>query len=897
MSEEQCARPDPDELLKSLSQIQDREKGGKLKIFMGMSAGAGKTYAMLEAAQALIKDGATVIAGVIETHGREETRKLLEAVPSIPPRKIIYRDREFSELDLDTLLARKPEYALVDELAHTNIPGSRHEKRWQDIAELLDHGINVLTTLNIQHVESRKEEVELVTGAPVRETVPDSVIERAEQIELVDIPPETLLERLAEGKVYVPEQSALAAANFFRQDRLTALREIALRFAGDVVGNDLRELSAGGHAAWPVGERVMVAVSHSPHSRRLIRAARKLAFTAESDWLALHVDTGAALSARDKTRLVENLSLARTLGASVITTTDTDMVGAVARVAAQHGVTRLLIGRPQGGFLANWLGPSFLDKLIAGTDIDIHILHERQLSPALKEKAHFALPAMAGAGPYLAVTALVTAVTAAGVVAEDVIGYQSVGFAYLLAVLATGAFSTLGPIMLCAAASALAWDFFFITPRYTFSITRAEDLFMCVAYVLVAAITGAMSHRLMKNHQLLMLKEKTASAMLETLAQFAFRPQRGQCLEAVLSKMRVFFDGSFELVFDKGRGDYETFSATPVRWLSDAHEWAAAKWVMANGREAGWSTDTLSSSQALYIPLAARGKTMGALSYLPANPGAPLSEEAKSLLVALCSQTALYLEQELYREQARASEEIDRSEKLHQAILDSVSSEIKTPAAAISALASALEDGKTACDEKSRGAILSELAAAAERLNREVNNILDMAKLASGAAELKKERFDIRRLVGSCMERLGKQRRERDIEIRIEDGLPPLNADYNLIEQALGNMLSNALAHTPQGARIELSAARRDGGIALSVSDSGQGIPQQYLGRVFDRFFRVPGTASGGAGLGLAIVKAVAELHGGSIAAGNRQGGGAEFSIILPDEAAPAPEDETSSGG
>jgi len=388
MTDTDAIRPDPDELLKSLNKTREREKGGKLKIFLGMSAGVGKTYAMLEAARALLKDGSDVIAGIVETHGRAETQKLLEGLSVIPRKDLHYRGKKFTELDIDSLLARKPEYALVDELAHTNIPGSRHEKRWQDIFELLDHGINVYTTLNIQHVESRKEDVELVTGVTIRESVPDSVIERAEQIELVDIPPDTLLERLAEGKVYLGEKAAQAAHNFFRQDKLMALREISLRFAGEVVGNELRELGGAAQPGATGQEKFLVAVSHSPHSRRLIRAARKMAFSADADWVALHVDTGIILSEEDKNRLAENIELARELGAAVLTTTDEDIVRAIVRIARQHGVTKILLGRPgRVPFLR--AGGTMLNRLLGETDIDIHVLHSGQIPAASKERFYF----------------------------------------------------------------------------------------------------------------------------------------------------------------------------------------------------------------------------------------------------------------------------------------------------------------------------------------------------------------------------------------------------------------------------------------------------------------------------------------------------------------------------
>jgi two-component system sensor histidine kinase KdpD len=890
MMDNEAVRPDPDELLKSLERVNARKKGGRLKIFLGMAAGVGKTYAMLEAAHTLLKDGSDVAAGVVETHGRAETMRLLENIPLIPPKKVAYREREFLELDIDAILARKPEFALVDELAHTNIPGSRHEKRWQDIMELLDHGINVYSTLNIQHVESRKEDVELATGISMRETVPDSVIERAEQIELIDIPPETLLERLAEGKVYLGDKAGRAAQNFFRQDKLTALRELALRFAGDVVGSKLHELSvelssSGGR------EKLLVAVSHSPHSRRLIRAARKMAFAAEADWIALHVDTGTAVSQEDGNRLSENIELARTLGAAVLSTTDSDLVAGIARIARQHGVTKVLVGRPQPGW-GDWFGPSFLDRLLASSNTDVQVLHNGGPVPEGKAGSYAHFPHLAGKRPYQSAVLLIAAATILGELAAPVLSYQSIGFIYMLAVLTAGAFFTVGPILLSAVLSALAWNFFFIPPRYTFAITRAEDALMCVTFFLAAAITGLLSHRIARSGRLLRDKESSNEAMLDVLAQFAFRPNRKECLEAVAARMSAFFKGSFEIVFAKNTGSYETTSSASSRLLSSQREWAVARWTLDNGKEAGWSTDTLSSSRALYVPLIAHGKITGVLAYVPRDPDMPLGEEARSLLLALSGQLAFYLEQEMYREQAQAANDLKRSEKLYQAILSSVSHEIKTPITAIIGLVSALEDEKIVSDNAARQPILHELSEAAERLNTEVSNILDMSRLSSGLIDLKKEWFDARELAEACAVKAGRRLEGRALEVKVEEGLPFLHADYVLMEQVVSNIISNSLNYTGPDSRIELDISRKNDKIEIRIGDSGSGIPPEYLEKVFERFFRVPGTPAGGTGLGLAIAKTVVDLHNGSISAANRPGGGAEFVIALPVEPQPQLEDK-----
>jgi two-component system sensor histidine kinase KdpD len=481
---------------------------------------------------------------------------------------------------------------------------------------------------------------------------------------------------------------------------------------------------------------------------------------------------------------------------------------------------------------------------------------------------------------------LIAAATVLGWLAAPLVSYQSIGFIYMLAVLAAGALFTAGPVVLAALLSALAWNFFFIPPKYTFVITRAEDALMCVTYFLAAAITGLLSYRIVRSGQLLRSKERSNEAMLDVLGHFAFSGRK-ECLRAVAARMSVFFKGSFEIVFAKGAGDYETTSSAPVRLLSSQREWAVAKWVLDNGKEAGWSTDTLSSSSALYVPLIAHGRITGVLAYIPGAPDAPLGEEERGLLLALCGQLAFYLEQELYRGQAHAAEDLKRSEKLYQAILSSVSHEIKTPITAIIGLVSALEDEKIAADGAARRPILDELSEAADRLNREVTNILDMSRLSSGMISLKKEWFDARELADDCVARCGRRLEGRSLEVKVEEGLPFLHADYGMMEQVLSNVLSNALNYTGPGGKIALGIARKEDKIEIRIADSGTGIPPEYLEKVFERFFRVPGTPAGGTGLGLAIAKTVVDLHNGAISAANRPGGGAEFTITLPVEPQP----------
>lgn len=885
-------RPDPDLLLKAVKQETAKSRGGKLRVFFGMAAGVGKTYAMLESAQALRKDGVDVAAGLVVTHGRAETRALLAGLEVLPAKIIAYRGKSFEELDLDALLARRPEVALIDELAHTNIPGSRHAKRWQDVLEVLDAGIDVYTTLNVQHIESRKEDVEVITGITVHETVPDSVLERASQIELVDITPGDLIERLSEGRVYLGEQAGLAAENFFKADKLTALRELSLRVTGEMVSNELKNLAAlrPGSEAWRTREKFMVAVSASPYSAQLIRTARRAAFSKEADWIAVNVDTGEAAGSAEKQRLAENLELARKLGAEVLTTADPDIVSALKRMARQHNVTQIILGRPRGSWWKNLLrGGTLLDKFVAVTDINIYVAGERETPGEHEPERRRAVSAgdLFEPDEYLRTLAGLGAVTLLGSLLTGYIGYKSVGFVYLLAVMLTGLFYGLGPVLLAALLGAVGWNYFFIPPLYAFHIYDTADIIMCAVYFVTALIMGSLTYRIRSRERLLRQREERNDTMYAIVETIALSLGREECVKNLCGKIGAVLDGECAVLYRDSKGDLAQL-ATPFKlWFWDQKRWAVAKWAYENDQPAGWSTETLSMSGTLNIPLKGPSGVSGVLAFLPRNRGRTLSLDESNLLNAAAAQMAVYLERENFRESSIETKKLEESERLHQTILNSISHEIKTPLTAIMGLSSALETEEVGGNPVLRSQLLGELGVEVVRLNREINNILDMSRLSSGVLTLKKEWTDMREVANACAVKLKRELARHRLSINIPEGLPFLMLDFPLFESALSNLLLNAVNYTPEKSSIDISAEVSGTEFLLRVSDNGPGLPEEQLTTVFEKFYRAPGTRVGGTGLGLSIAKSVVLAHGGRIAAANRAGGGLELTVYLPLEKQP----------
>lgn len=885
-------RVDPDAILKIIDEDSRRERSGKLRVFLGMAAGVGKTFAMLRAAQEKLKEGVDVVVGVVETHGRQETALLLGGLKIIPRKQSEYRGTQLNEMDLDAILQLQPDLVIVDELAHTNIPGSRHEKRYQDVVELLDAGIDVYTAINVQHLESRKDAVEAITGIPIRETVPDTILERAVQIELVDIAPTELLKRLREGKVYLGERAESAAQNFFKEDRLTALREIALRLTAERVDQDLQRFASirQGTLPWQTNERLMVAVSHSPFSERLIRATRRLAYNLEAPWIAVYVDSGLELSHSDQSQLSDNLKLARELKAEVITTTDTDVPSALRRIARQKNVTQVIVGRPARRFLADFLeGGTLLDRLVRqGTEFDVHVIRQEagQFASANWWGELSRLRVHSGPGQYWNVFWILLMMTGFCTLAESVLGYRTVGFMYLLAVLIVGILSSLGPVFFAALLSALAWDYLFIPPKFRFIVSEPDDAILLLSYFVVALIVGFLTNRIKLHERLIRQREERTNVLYDILQDIANSRAKSEFLPKVTARVGKILNAECGILLKGLQTDSLVNERSPFSVELSEKEFAVATWSLKSQKNAGWSTNTLAQSESLYIPLQGQTEKVGVFVFKPkANQN--LSLEDENLLFSITRQLGLSIERYFIEKRLLEAQRLKQSEELHQTLLNSISHEMRTPLTSILGAASALEDEKMAGDKKYVMTVAADLHDAGDRLNRVIENLLDMSRLNSGALALNLEWHDFKDLLGVTVQKLAKPLANHRIKTVYPEEVPLLRMDFRLMEHAISNLILNAAIYSPAGTEITITLRRLKDSFRLLVEDEGPGIPQDALLQVFHKFYRVPGTPTGGTGLGLSIVKSIVELHHGSVHAERRNGFGSRFVVELPAETPP----------
>ena len=882
-------RPNPDELLKAITASELRATQGHLRVFLGMSAGVGKTYAMLRAAHQRLTEGVDVVIGIVETHGRSETAAMIADLPIVPLLSTSYKGTSLNEMNLDAILVRKPSLVLVDELAHSNVPGSRHQKRYKDVIELLENGIDVFTTVNVQHLESRKEAIETITQVTIRETVPDSILDRAHLVELVDIAPSELLKRLAEGKVYLGANARAASENFFKEDRLTALREIALRITAERVDHDLRRLAEGQNSRrpWNTNERLMVALSHSPHSEMLIRTTRRIAYNLEAPWIALYVDAGTALSLEDQQQLAKNISLARELGAEVVTTTDIRVVDAINRVARQKSVTQIIVGRPTKRWLKDLLaGGTLLDRLVReSTDIDVHVLRNHRPSNYRVSwvNSRNSIGGLGTFSHYWHVFWLLTLTGVGSAILEPLLGYRAVGFLFLLSVSMVGIFAPIGPVVFAATLGALSWNFFFIPPRLTFVVSEPADVMMCIFFFAVALITGFLTNRIRAHELLIRDREERTNALYEVLQDISSSRNESEFLVKVTERMGRLLDGTCGIMVARGIGDTQILGLT-----LNPKESAVAAWALTSGMTAGWSTATLSESSHLYVPLRSGHRSLGLFIYHPRTKRR-LNLDQENLIFSVARQVATALEKQNFERRARETQKLEDSEKLHQTLLNSISHEMRTPLTIIMGIATALTDGGAPPPSSALHSQVANLLEASDRLNRVVENLLDMTRLNSGVLTLKKEWNDVRDLVGSVLKKLNSQLRNVRVQTILPDDLPVVEIDFRLVEHAIANLVINAATYSSSGTTIKISATRFDSQMVITVQDEGPGVPEDSLEKIFDKFYRVPGTRPGGTGLGLSIVKSIAEAHGGSVVAENLAAGGMQFLFRIPLAPAPAP--------
>lgn len=885
-------RSDPDALLAAIQKAENSKTRGKLKVFLGMAAGVGKTYAMLEAAQRCKADGVDAVIGYVETHRRAETEAFVIGLEVIPRRKIEYRGSVIEEMDTDGIITRAPQLVLVDELAHTNAPGSRHAKRYLDVIELLEAGIDVWTTINVQHFESRADTVQQITGIRIQETLPDSLLDFANQIELIDLSPDDLRKRLMEGKVYTSERIETAANNFFRVGNLTALREMALRLTAERVDHQLQDYMAIKQIAgpWKSGERLMVAVGSSPFSEKLIRWTRRMAYNLEATWLAVYVEIGQITTQPAKDQLSRNLALARNLGAEVITVTGHEVSASLLRLARQRNVTQIVMGKPQHSLLQTWLrGGSLVDRVIrASGEIDVYVVtgDEAQATPErwfLLSQPHLH-SSMRG---YLLAIGIVTVVTSLDllvVTSWPWLGYQAVGLTELLAVLLIAVYIGRGPALVAAAISAISWNFLFIEPRFTFNISQIQDVILFFLYFITAIFAGNLTARLRVQEKLARYTADRTLALYTLAHETATAVNMNDVLRTAVDQMqRIFQVDVAVILLDGGKlsDQVHLCSSTPI----DDKEWSVARWVFEHGKPAGRFTETLPLTSVQFFPLLTPNRTVGVMG-IRYRRNERLSADEAALLETFVNQIALVIERELLDEAAQQSAMMRESERLYTTLLNSISHELRTPIASIKGAASGLE---TAQSDSDRDALVSDIHSAAERLNRLVENLLDMSRLESGRLQIKRDWCDIGEIIGVAVKNIPSCIQDHGIQIRLQPDLPLIQVDFVLIEQVLVNLLENACDYSPPGKPIQVNAESDTHRVIITVEDRGAGIPPDKLDVIFEKFYRVPGTPTGGTGLGLSISRGLIEAHGGTLIAENSEQGGARLIIHLPRNGSPPP--------
>ena len=879
-------RPSPDALLKQAS----GEGRGRLKVFLGAAPGVGKTYEMLQAAQAKRREGWDVVVAVVETHGRKETQALLEGLEILSRREIDYKDRALDEMDIDGVLARRPRLALVDELAHTNAPGSRHPKRYLDVEELLGAGIDVYTTLNIQHIESLNDVIAKITHVRVREAVPDSIFDRADDVELVDLTPEDLIQRLKDGKVYVPELAQQAVQNYFMPGNLTALRELALRRTAQRVDDQMVTYMRA-HAIpgpWAAGERVLVCVNEHPSCLGLVRYTRRLADRLRATWTAVHVETSRSLRLGEtgKNRIAECLRLAEHLGGEAVTLPAADVPTGVLEYARANNITHIVIAKSQRSRWSELWRSSITHQLIrqAG-DISVHVIAEGQARDAAETKAE-ETPVELGFNPaqYLGTLGMVAVALVIGLGLKQFLDISNIALVFLGAVLSSAVTYGLWPSVFAALTSAMVYNFFFIPPLHTLTIGDPENALALFFFVVVAVVTGNLTARIRAQA----ISAGQRARTMEELYTFSRKLAGSVVLDdllwattyqiASMLKVRVVLllpqDGTIAV----GAG------YPPEDALAEA-DFAAAKWAWEHRRPAGRGADTLPGVHWLFLPMSTGRGAVGIVGLDSDRPGPLLTPDRRRLLDALVDQAALAVERiSLAKDidQARLTAE---TERLRSALLTSISHDLRTPLASILGAATSLRNYRETLDDKAKADLAGVIQDEAERLNRFISNLLDMTRLESGKILPKREMIDLSDVVGSALERAGKVIGEHTIKTHLRGDLPMLRLDPVLFEQVLFNLIDNAAKYSPAATEIEIAGYRDDDSVVLQVSDQGDGIPEADVERIFDKFYRVHATdrKRAGTGLGLAICRGFVEAMGGTIVAGNRKDRrGAVFTITLP---------------
>ena len=883
-------RPSPEALLEAARREDSR--AGRLKIFVGAAPGVGKTYEMLQSAHARIKAGADVVVGVVETHGRAETEALLAGLEVLPRKRLAYKDQALEEMDLDGLIARRPGIALVDELAHTNAPGSRHPKRYLDVEELLSHGIDVYTAVNIQHIESLNDVVAQITHVRVRETVPDSVFDRADAIELIDLTPDDLIQRLKEGKVYVPKQAERALEHYFSPGNLTALRELALRRTADRVDEQLlTHMQANAIAGpWAAGERILVCVSEDPRAAGLVRYTKRLADRLHAPWTAVSIETRRSLQLTDeqRDRLADTIRLAEALGAETLTIPGVGrrIADDLVNFAQANNVTQIIIGKSTRAWWFELIRGSVVHDLVrrAG-NISVNVIAGDAQGVAKTAVQTAARQEPFNPRPYaMALLFVATGLAAASLIQPMFGGIENVDLVFLTAVVSVAARYGLWPSLLASVAASLCYNFFFLPPVYTFTITDPTNVAAFFFFMLIALLVSNVAARVRSQADSAIGRVRTTESLYAFSRKLAGTATLDDVLWATAYQTALMLKVRVVLLLAED-GVLTVKSGYPPEDQLDQADLAAANWAWDNDRAAGRGSDTLPGAKRLFLPMRTGRGAIGVIGIDNDRTGPLLTPDQRRLLDALVDQGALAIERVLLVEDMDRVKRTVESDRLRGALLTSISHDLKTPLASVLGAASTLRDLGAGLTDAQKGDLLTTVIEESERLNRFIANLLDMTKLESGAIVPNAARQDVGEIVGSALRRTGKILVHHKVSLELAASLPMLELDAVLFEQVLFNLLDNAAKYAPPDTTIAIRTIRDQNVIALQVMDEGAGIPPSELESVFDKFYRAqkgdhvrPGT-----GLGLAISRGFVEAMHGTIAAANRTDrSGAVLTIRLP---------------
>jgi two-component system sensor histidine kinase KdpD len=884
-------RPSPEALLEAAR--REESAVGQLKIFLGAAPGVGKTYEMLQGARAKLKDGIDVVVGVVETHGRQETEALLDGLEIVPRKRIDYKGRALEEMDLDTLIARRPQLAIVDELAHSNAPGSRHPKRYLDAEELLKHGIDVYTTVNIQHIESLNDVVAQITRIRVRETVPDSIFDRADAIELVDLTPDDLIQRLKEGKVYVPKQAERALKHYFSPGNLTALRELALRRTAERVDEQLlTHMQAHAiHGPWAAGERVLVCISEDPRAVGLVRYTKRLADRLHAPFTALSIETPRSLQlsqeARDRT--ADTLRLAMTLGGEAVTIPggDRPLAEDVVAFAHAHNVTHIVIGKSTRSRWFEILHGSVVHDLVrCSGNISVHVISGEDFAsePIPKKTVSTAeRPEPFNARPYVGALLAVVAALGVGELIEPWFGIENVALVFLTAIVIVAVRFGLWPSLLASVTCSLCYNFFFMPPVYTFTITDPSNVAAFVFFTVVAVIVSNVAARGRTQAVTAMARARTTESLYAFSRKLAGVGTLDDVLWATAYQTALMLKVRVVLLLPDNGSIAVKAGYPPEDMLAEA-DLAAAKWAWENNRPAGRGSDTLPGAKWLFLPMRTGRGAIGVVGIERDKPGPLLTPDERRLLDALLDQGALAIERVYLVEDMDRVKRAVETERLRSALLTSISHDLKTPLAAVLGAAGTLRDLSTKLTDAEKSDLLATVIEESERLNRFIANLLDMTRLESGAIIPNTGPHDLSEIVGSALRRASKILAHHRVEVELPAELPMLELDAVLFEQVIFNLLDNAAKYAPAGTTIRIQSWREKESVFLQIIDEGHGLPPAELEQIFDKFYRVHkgDHVRAGTGLGLAISRGFVEAMHGTIAAANRTDrAGAVFTIRL----------------